>query len=94
MGSYMKTTIDISDPLFTKAKALAQRENTTFRSLVEQGLQLIIRERTEKKTKPFRLKKASVKGSGLAPDAIGSGGMSALREIANERDYEYAFNRK
>lgn len=90
----MKTTIEIADPLFAKAKALAQKENTTLRQLVEQGLQQVIRERIEKKAKPFKLRKASVKGGGLTPEAIALGGMSALRDIANERNYQYEFDRK
>jgi hypothetical protein len=87
MGTHMKTTIEISDPLFAKAKAIAQKENTTLRSLVEQGLQQVIREHADKKAKPFRLKKASVKGSGLTPEAIARGGWGALRDLSYDPDF-------
>jgi uncharacterized protein YyaL (SSP411 family) len=83
----MKTTIEISDTLFAKAKALAQKENTTLRQLVEQGLQQVIREKTEKREKPFRLKKASVKGNGLTPEAMARGGWAALRDLSYDPDF-------
>jgi hypothetical protein len=61
----MKTTIEISDPLLDKARQLAAREGTTLRALVEQGLRQVV---TEKRRKPFKLRKASFKGTGLHPD--------------------------
>ncbi len=39
----MKTTIDIADPLLREARKLANREGTTLRALVEQGLRHVIR---------------------------------------------------
>jgi hypothetical protein len=89
MGRHMKTTIEISDPLFAKAKALAQRESITFRQLVEQGLQLVIRERMTTTKKPFKLRDASTPGGLLTDEAIALGGWSALRDIANERGFDY-----
>ena len=61
----MKTTIEISDPLLDKARRLAARDGTTLRALVERGLRHVL---TEKKSKPFKLRKASFKGTGLHPD--------------------------
>ncbi len=87
MGSHMKTTIEISDPLFAKAKALAQRESVTFRQLVEQGLQQVIRERSGKTAKPFKLRDGSVRGGELTAEAIARGGWSAMRDMANDRDF-------
>ena len=40
MGSLMKTTIEMSDPLFKSAKELAQRSQTTLRALIEEGLRM------------------------------------------------------
>jgi hypothetical protein len=80
----MKTTIEISDGLFERAKALAQRDATTLRELVEQGLTQVIAQRAAP-AKPFKLEKRTVKGKGLTDEAIARGGWAALRDMANER---------
>lgn len=61
----MKTTIDIHDSLFKEARKLAQRDRTTLKALVEQGLRRVIADR--KQRPEFRLRKASFKGQGLNP---------------------------
>jgi Arc/MetJ family transcription regulator len=63
----MKTTIEIADALFAEARRLADREGTTLRNLVEQGLRRMLQDR--RSHEPFRLRKASFKGRGLHPDA-------------------------
>jgi hypothetical protein len=62
----VKTTLDISDPLLREVRKIAVREHTTLRALVEQGLRKVIAER--KATRPFRLRKVTFKGEGLAPE--------------------------
>ena len=45
MGSHtMKTTIGISDDLFAHTQEVARKEKTTFRSLTERGLRLVLAE--------------------------------------------------
>jgi hypothetical protein len=77
----MKTTIDISEPLLREARKIAAREETTLRELVEQGLRRIIADR--KAARSFRLRKASFKGEGLAPELRGAD-WQQLRDLAYE----------
>jgi len=78
----MKTTIDLADPLLDEARALAQRDGTTLRALVEQGLRLVIAQH-RRRTAPFRLRDASFAGNGLRPEIEGAS-WDRLRELAYE----------
>lgn len=67
MGSHiMKTTIEIADDLFERAQQVARREGTTFRSLAEQGLRLVLKERRAKAS--ARKWKPKTRGGGLNPE--------------------------
>ena len=66
MVTHMKTTIDIADALFQEAKAIAAAEHTTFRSLVEEGLGMVI-SRYESASS-FELRDASFLGDGVRSD--------------------------
>ncbi|MBN1605486.1 MAG: hypothetical protein JW940_02580 [Polyangiaceae bacterium] len=59
----MKTTLEVSDVLLTRAKTLAAREGTTIRALVEEGLRRVLDER--KGRGRFRLRDASFGGNGV-----------------------------
>jgi len=63
MGDNMKTTIDIADNLLSRAKAAAHRDQTTLRSLVEEGLHTVLVQRS--KAVPARIRPVIVKGRGL-----------------------------
>lgn len=65
----VKTTIEIDDTLLEQAKRIAVRDRTTMRALVEHGLRRELAAR--KRSKRFRLRKASFKGRGLQPAARG-----------------------
>jgi hypothetical protein len=80
MGTHMKTTIEISDPLLAEAKALASREKTTLRALIEEGLRDVLRRKSA--GKPFKLKDCSFGSGGLTPEFEAKGGWSKLREAA------------
>jgi Bacterial antitoxin of type II TA system, VapB len=63
----MKTTLEIADPLLEQARRIAARDGETLRSLVEQGLQKVVAERSVK-AKPFKLRNVTVSGRGLRPE--------------------------
>lgn len=49
----MKTTVEIPDSLLEQARSLAQKEGTTIRALVEEGLRKVVDDRRKRK---FRLR--------------------------------------
>jgi CRISPR/Cas system-associated protein Csm6 len=81
MVSHMKTTMQIPENLFEEARKLAQRERTTMKALVEEGLRRIISER--KRRSAFRLRKATFKGAGLQPHVTGAS-WEQIRELSYE----------
>ena len=76
----MKTTFDLPSGLLAKARQPAQREGTTGRELVEEGLRQVVTEKPRRR--PFRLRKASFKGRGLRPELEGAP-WERLREFAH-----------
>ncbi len=76
----MKTTIDIADPILAEAKALAVREKTTLRALIEEGLRMVLRGKGA--TVRYKPRDARFRGSGLTPGFEARGGWSKLREAA------------
>lgn len=58
----MKTTIELSDDLAARAKALAQREGTTLRAIIEHGLRMKL---SASASSGFKLEDKSVEGKGL-----------------------------
>ena len=62
----MKTTVEIPDELFRKAKEYAAREGIPLREVFERGLRLALEPAPPRR---FRLKTVTTKGEGLACDA-------------------------
>jgi Bacterial antitoxin of type II TA system, VapB len=78
----MKTTLEIADPLLEEAKRAAAADGETLRSLVERGLRAVLAER-QRKRKPFKLRDASFKGTGMTPEFQGAA-WETLREAIYE----------
>lgn len=78
----MKTTFDLPEPLLLKAKAVAAKNNTTVRALVEAGLRKVV-EGQNTPQQPFKLRAAAVNGSGLQPSVTGLN-MTQLIELSYE----------
>lgn len=81
MVSHMKTTVQIPDSLFHEARQLAERDRTTLKALIEQGLRRILAER--KRRSGFRLRKVTFKGKGLQPSMAGAS-WDRIRDVSYE----------
>ena len=81
----MKTTIELPDDLLERSKALARRENSTLKALIEEGLRLAFRERTHsrKPAAPFALQ--PFQGDGLSPEFAAAGWEKIRDEIYRDR---------
>ena len=77
----MKTTVVISDPLFRAAKRLAAAEQTTVRSLIEEGLRSVVEQRRQQEG--FRLRRATFRGKGLRPE-VREGSWQQIRDMIYE----------
>lgn len=73
----MKTTVEIDDDLFARAQEIAQREGTTLRALIEEGLSIALARREQKTS--YRWPDLSVDGEGIAPE-IKEGTWEPLRD--------------
>jgi len=77
----MKTTVQIPDSLFEEARKVANRERTTLKALIEEGLRRIVSQ--HKRHNGFRLRKATFKGKGLQPPLAGAS-WDQIREMSYE----------
>jgi hypothetical protein len=73
----MKTTVEIAEDLFTRTREAAQREGTTLRALIEEGLRAALAQREQQA--PYLWPDLSVTGEGLAPE-VGDGSWELLRD--------------
>jgi metal-responsive CopG/Arc/MetJ family transcriptional regulator len=62
MMTHMKTTVELPDDLFREIQQLARAEDTTMRSLLEEGLRAVIAR--HRKAWQFELRDESVGGNG------------------------------
>jgi hypothetical protein len=76
----MKLIINLPTPLLTAAKAEARQRGITLSELVTLGLLQLI-ENAVKPNPPFKLRKASFRGSGLQAEVQGAS-WEQLREMS------------
>jgi hypothetical protein len=79
MMARMKTTVDLPDDLFREVQQLARAENTTMRSLMEEGLRAVIARHHA--AGRFTLRDASVPGEGVSAQ-FADATWAQLREAA------------
>ncbi|MFZ5469360.1 MAG: type II toxin-antitoxin system VapB family antitoxin [Myxococcota bacterium] len=75
----MRTTIELPDSLFAKAKKLARERGVPLRELVEEGLRRVVEERPAR----FRLEDASFRGDGLV-EGLDETDWDRIRDLAYE----------
>jgi len=81
----MKTTIELPDELLERSKAVARRENSTIKALIEEGLHLALRARSRprKRAPPFAVQ--AFQGDGLTPEFAHAGWEKIRDEIYRDR---------
>ena len=87
MVNLMKSTFNISDPLFRKLEQYCKAKNVTMRKVLESALTMFLAETAQTKKK-FKLKKNTFRGKGLKP-GIEEGDWSKIRDLIYEsKDFE------
>jgi len=79
----VKTTVEIAEPLLSRAKSHAKRSGRTLKALIEEGLRLVLEE--ERTRSPYRLPDQSF-GDANDPNPLESLSWQDLRsEIYGDR---------
>jgi hypothetical protein len=73
----MKTTVEIAEDLFARSREVAQREGTTLRNLIEEGLRAALARREQQVS--YKWPDLSVDGEGLSPE-VEEGSWEPLRD--------------
>jgi len=81
MGAHMKTTVEISDAILAATRALANREGTTIKAVIERGLRHELAKAEH--NSEFQLRRASFGGRGLKND-VTELKWDRLRDLAYE----------
>ena len=79
----MKTTVELPDDLLARSKAVARRENSTLKALIEEGLHLALRARKRRPAASFAVQ--PFRGDGLSPEFAGAGWETIRDEIYRDR---------
>ncbi|MDB4458969.1 hypothetical protein N9059_00185 [bacterium] len=62
----MKTTFDIADNILERSRRLSKEQSVTLRSLVEEGLELVLERRSVSKS--IDIQPVTFGGEGLSPE--------------------------
>jgi len=79
MVGHMKTTVELPDELLREAQELARAEGTTMKSILEEGLRVVIAR--HRRAREFTLRDASVGGRGLQP-GLAQAGWASIRDLS------------
>jgi len=79
----MKTTVDISDALFHRAKKLAAEQHQTLKAIIDSALRQYLDSASPVGNARFRLRKHPFKGRGLQP-GLDESDWRAVRDRAYE----------
>jgi len=79
MVTHMKTTVELPDELLIEVQQIARAEDTTMKSLLEEGLRAVVAR--HRRGQAFALRDASVGGHGLRPEAA-EAGWAQIRELS------------
>ena len=80
----MKTTIEINDSLLKRARSVSQREGTTLRALVEQGLQHVLGA-TSHRNAPSAVESLVFDGASGFTEAFADASWSKIKEESRRR---------
>lgn len=81
----MKTTIELPDDLLERSKAVARREHSTLKALIEEGLHLALRERARSRKRAVPFVVQPFQGDGLSAEFAGAGWERIRDEIYRDR---------
>jgi hypothetical protein len=74
----MKTTLNLSDELLARAKALAAKERITLKRMIEEGLALRLRRKRARGATPLKALPVSRRTGGLVRGVDGTSNQSML----------------
>jgi len=77
----MKTTFDIADNILTQSRRLAKMEHIPLKELVEEGLQLVLRQHASSVKRP--VEPVTFRGNGMST-AFRGRGWADIRDAAYE----------
>ena len=87
MVNLMKSTFNISDPIFRKLEQYCKSKNVTMRKVLESALTMFLAD-DKMGQKKFKLKKNTFRGKGLKP-GIEEGDWNKIRDLIYEsKDFE------